>query len=164
MIHVEKANFPVSRMVELLDVSTSGYYAWVERQQAEPGPRAARRAALAEQITGFHEASDGVNGSPRILADLGDAGEVVSRRTVAKIMAQEGIQGISPRPWTPATTIADDRPHSIPDLVQRQFDTGQLNRVWTSDIERHEALLNRAVVKGHGLPLVAAGGVKLRAV
>ncbi len=134
MIHAEKATFPVTRMCELLDVSTSGYYAWVERQQAEPGPRAARRAALAEQITAFHEASDGVNGSPRILADLREVGEVVSRKTVAKIMREQGIQGISPRPWTPATTIADDSPHSIPDLVQRQFDTGQLNQVWTSDI------------------------------
>jgi transposase InsO family protein len=134
VIHAEKATFPVTRMAELLDVSTSGYYAWVERQHAEPGPRAARRAALAVQIKDFHEASDGVNGSPRILADLREAGEVVSRKTVAKIMAEQGIQGISPRPWTPATTIAGELPHSIPDLVQRQFDTGQLNRVWTSDI------------------------------
>ena len=86
MIHAEKATFPVTRMAELLDVSTSGYYAWVKRQHAEPGPRAARRAALAKQITAFHEASDGVNGSPRILADLRDAGQVVSRKTVAKIM------------------------------------------------------------------------------
>ena len=126
MIHAEKASFPVTRMTELLDVSTSGYYAWAERQRAEPGPL----AALAEQITGFHKASDGVNGAPRILADLREAGQVVSRKAVAKIMAEQGIQGISPRPWTPATTIADDRPHSIPDLVKRRFDTGELNRVW----------------------------------
>jgi putative transposase len=31
------------------------------------------------------------------------------------------------------------------------------NEVWSWDIERHEALLNRAVVKGHRLRLVAAG-------
>jgi putative transposase len=36
--------------------------------------------------------------------------------------------------------------------------------VFTWDIERHEALLNRAVVKGHRHRLVAAGRVKLRAV
>lgn len=34
---------------------------------------------------------------------------------------------------------------------------------WDADIERHEALLNRAVVEGHRLRLVAAGRVKLRA-
>ncbi len=134
MIHAEKASYPVARMVELLDVSRAGYYAWVQRQQADPGPRAARRAALAVQVKQFHEASDGVNGSPRILADLREAGEVVSRKTVAKIMREQGLRGISPRPWTPVTTITDDSPHSIPDLVARRFDTGALNRVWTSDI------------------------------
>jgi putative transposase len=30
------------------------------------------------------------------------------------------------------------------------------NQVWSWDIERHEALLNRAVVKGHGRRSVAA--------
>ena len=37
------------------------------------------------------------------------------------------------------------------------------NRVWSWDIERHEALLNRAVVKGHRHRPVAAGRLKLRA-
>lgn len=37
------------------------------------------------------------------------------------------------------------------------------NQVWSWDIERHEALLNRAVVKGHRPRLVAASRVKLRA-
>ena len=32
------------------------------------------------------------------------------------------------------------------------------NRVWSWDIERHEALSNRAVMKGHRLPVVAAAG------
>ena len=32
------------------------------------------------------------------------------------------------------------------------------NQVWTWDIERHEALSNRAVMKGHRLPVVAAAG------
>lgn len=36
-------------------------------------------------------------------------------------------------------------------------------QVFTWDIERHEALLNRAVVKGHRHRLVVAGRVKLRA-
>ena len=135
MIHAEKATHDVSRMVELLEVSRSGYYAWADRQaRGELGPRAARRADLLVKIKVAHDASDGVNGAPRILADLREAGEVVSRKTVAKLMRGSDIRGISPRPWRPVTTIADASAHAIPDLVQRRFDRGALNAVWTSDI------------------------------
>jgi transposase InsO family protein len=122
-------------MVDLLQVSRSGYYAWANRQAgSELGARAARRADLLVKIKVAHDASDGVNGAPRILADLREAGEVVSRKTVAKLMRESEIRGISPRPWRPVTTIADATAHTIPDLVQRRFDRGALNAVWTSDI------------------------------
>ena len=134
MIDAEKANHNISRMTELLAVSRSGYYAWAARKDAPPGPRAVRNAELTVKIRDFHAASDHVNGAPRILADLRDHGENVSQKTVAKIMRDNGIRGISPRPWQPVTTISDQGPHHIPDLVERRFDQGRLNLVWTSDI------------------------------
>jgi len=131
----EKANNeilpPVGRMCELLGVSRSGWYA---HRAHQPGERAARRVDLAVKIKVAHDASDGVNGAPRILADLRDAGEVVSRKTVARIMRDNGIRGISPRPWRPVTTIPDTATHHLPDLVERRFDQGHINLVWTSDI------------------------------
>jgi putative transposase len=45
-----------------------------------------------------------------------------------------------------------------PELIARRP-----NQVWSWDIERHEALSNLAVVKGHRHVLVAAGALKLRA-
>ena len=36
------------------------------------------------------------------------------------------------------------------------FAADRPDRLWVADIERHEVLLNRAVVKGHRLGLVAA--------
>jgi transposase InsO family protein len=130
----EQNEMSVSRMAALLGVSRSGYYAWAARKGTEPGQRAARRADLTVKIKVAHDASDGVNGAPRITADLREAGEVVSRKTVAKLMRDNDIRGISPRPWQPVTTIADANPHTIPDLVERRFDRGTLNVVWTSDI------------------------------
>lgn len=139
MIHTEKActegpRSTVEDMCELLEVSRSGYYDWVARQAAGPGPREQRLLDLAQKVLVAHEDSDGVYGSPRITAELREAGEVVSRKTVAKVMRANGIEGISPRSWRPVTTIVDPSPHSIPDLVQRRFDHGTLNTVWTSDI------------------------------
>jgi len=51
----------------------------------------------------------------------------------------------------------------IPDLVGRGFAPGRPDVAWCQDIERHEALSNLAVVKGHRLRSVAADWVKLRA-
>lgn len=49
------------------------------------------------------------------------------------------------------------------DLVQRDFTADRPNQLWVADIERHEALSNRAVMKGHGRQYVAADWLKLRA-
>ena len=102
----EKATLDVSRMARLLDVSRSGYYAWAQRQAAGPSPAQQRREALAVKIRNSHLDSDKVYGSPRITADLRAAGECVSAKTVAKLMRAAGIAGISPRKFTPTTTIA----------------------------------------------------------
>jgi putative transposase len=133
LMDAEKATYDVSRMATLLKVSRSGYYAWKRRDQAGPSPAQRRRQALTDKIIKFHADSDHVYGSPRILADLRDDGETVSRKTVAKLMRTNGIVGISPRGWTPVTTWPDPQT-ALPDLVGRRFDHGQLNRVWTSDI------------------------------
>ncbi|MFK5585132.1 IS3 family transposase, partial [Serinicoccus sp. LYQ131] len=135
LIHTEKATiFPIVRMCELLGVSRSGYYKWLDRQAAGHSARAQRHKDLLVKIRKFHTDSDGVNGAPRITADLREDGEVVSRKTVAKLMRRGEIRGISPRPWRPVTTLVDQVPHTIPDRVGRVFDRGALNVVWTSDI------------------------------
>ncbi len=68
------------------------------------------------------------------MADLRADGERVSRKTVAASLRRQGLAGICPRRFAPATTVVDlDAP--VPkDLVRRRFDTGVLDRVWTSDI------------------------------
>jgi len=129
-----KADFDITRMARLLEVSRSGYYDWAQRQAVGPSERQQRRVDLTVKIRAFHEASDGVYGSPRILADLREVGEVISAKTVAKLMAGAGIAGISPRKFVPTTTLAGPDPSPVPDLVKRRFDVGRLNAIWISDI------------------------------
>ncbi len=77
-------------------------------------------------------------------------------------MRELGISGVR-RSAYKVTTISDDRADRPPDLVDRKFVATRPNELWVADIERHEALLNRAVAKGHRLRLVAASRKKLRA-
>jgi putative transposase len=127
--------FSVARMARLLKVSTSGYYAWKKRGMAATvTPRQQRRADLAVKILDVHADSDGTYGSPRITSELRERGETVNEKTVAAIMAEIGIEGISPRTFKVRTTVADPTASFPPDLVRRRFDQGRLDVVWLTDI------------------------------
>ncbi len=132
-IEAEKATYGTYRMLGLLGIAKSTFYDWGEAVRRPPSQRDQRREELAAAVVQAHEGSNGVYGAPRIHADLHDAGHAVARKTVAKIMRELRIQGISPRPWR-VTTIPESAAMAHPDLVERVFDTGELDRVWISDI------------------------------
>jgi putative transposase len=134
VIEAEKATYTVKRMCELLEVSRSGYYKWRKSRDSEPTPAQRRRAEVDAKVAEFHAASDGVYGAPRILADLRADGERVSRKTVAASLRRQRLAGISPRRFSPATTVVNLDAAAPKDLVGRRIDTGELDRVWSSDI------------------------------
>ena len=146
-------------MCRMLEVSTSGFYAWVKRS---PSARATSDAALIERVRAIHERSRGTYGVPRVHAELKAEDTHVGRKRVARLMRQAGLAGASRRKgcWTTRRN-RDARP--APDLVQREFAAQGPDRLWVADIERHEALSNRAVMKGHRRRLVAASRPKLGA-
>jgi transposase InsO family protein len=72
-------------------------------------------------------------------------------------MRELGIRGVSRCRKRVFTTRSDPEAGRPPDLVKRDFTAAQPNGLWVTDLERHEAFLNPAVMKGHRLRLVAAG-------
>jgi len=129
-MHAEKSDFTIIRMARLLGVSRSGYYAWTKRP---PSARAVRSERIEAKIAWFHGESDEVSGTPRILADLREDGEIISRKTVAKTMRRLGLRGVCPKRWK-TTTVTDAGDTYPPDAVKRRWDTGALNTVWIGDI------------------------------
>jgi putative transposase len=85
-----------------------------------------------------------------------------SAGSVDRAMTTLGLVGVR-RDKGIRTTIPAPDGIRASDLLDRDFTAPAPNRVWVTDFERHEALLNRAVVRGHRLRSVAADRVKLRA-
>ena len=90
-IAVQRAEhgIPHATACRALGVSPAWFYKW---RDGDASPRRARRAQLAAEIRRLFAAHRGRYGSPRITADLHEAGWRVSKNTVAKIMAEQRLQ------------------------------------------------------------------------
>ena len=124
-----RARYPIAVMCRVLDVSASGYYAWVKRP---PSERAVTDAALTAKIRAAHATSNGTYGAPRLQIDLAEAGMRISRKRVARLMRNAGLVGVSRRKSI-VTTIRDGG-RQAPDLVDRDFTADRPNLLWVADI------------------------------
>ena len=116
-IDAQKANYPVTRMCEWMDVSTSGFYEWRGRPDSAAAKRQEELKTLIEYV--FAD-SDGTYGYRRVQAELARMGVQAGEELVRRLMRQLGLVPCQPRPWRPVTTIAGDA-EAIPDLVGRDF-------------------------------------------
>jgi putative transposase len=125
-----RAQHRIATMSRVLGVSASGYYAW----RARPASRRAQQdGVLLRQIRTAHAASRETYGVPRIWHELREAGVVVGRDRVARLMRIAGLRGVSRRRFV-ATTVRDERARPAPDLVERQFEAKAANQLWVADI------------------------------
>jgi putative transposase len=94
--------------------------------------RVARRAALAAEIGRLFAAHRGTYGSPRITADLREAGWRVSENTVAALMREQGLAARRKKKRK-ATTRPGKGRWRAPDLVRRDFPAQKINQKWYGD-------------------------------
>lgn len=117
-------------MCRLLDVSTSGYYAWLKRA---PSARSVANLELSQKIDEVHKQSDGTYGSPRIHAELQATGRRIGRNRVARLMKEADIEGVSRRRGA-KTTVRSEEARPAPDLVDRDFTAKGPDQLWVADI------------------------------
>ena len=129
-IKAEKENYPVVVLCRVMNVATSGFYAWLKRGKSEYAKRDER---LLDKIKQFHRASKGRYGSPRIYDDLRIEGERVGKKRVERLMRDNGIVGKRRRKFT-CTTNSNHGKKVAPNLLKQQFDVDRPDAVWASDI------------------------------
>jgi transposase InsO family protein len=120
---------PHATACRALGVSPAWFYKW---RDGDASPRRARRAQLTAEIRRLFAAHRGRYGSPRITADLREAGWRVSENTVAKIMAEQRLVARHQRKRRGGTRPGRGR-WRAPDLIGRRFAARQVNRKWYGD-------------------------------
>jgi transposase InsO family protein len=114
----------------ILGVSVSWLYKWLDRP---PTGRSRRRSELDAEVRRMFTASKRTYGSPRIHADLVEAGWTVSVNTVADSMSRQGLQGLK-RKHPAGLTRQDRKAPTFPDLLRRDFTASAPNQKWCGDM------------------------------
>jgi len=128
---VNQATHSVGKMCRVLQVSRSGFYAWLGRPMCQ---RRRFDLVLTGKIAAIHRRSRDTYGSPNIRAELADDhGICVSRKRVARLMRAAGIKGATLRKFV-VTTTSDPQAQKPVDLVERQFYATAPDRLWVADI------------------------------
>ena len=116
-------------MCRVLNVSRSGFYAWLHKPLSD---RAIEDQRLLVLVRASYAASSGVYGAPRVFLDLREAGETCGKHRVARIMRDNKIKAL--RGYKAPRTIAG-RPSIIaPNRLQRAFTVERPDYAWVTDI------------------------------
>ena len=144
-IREHKQIYKLTRLCELLDVSSSGYYDWLDRPESN---RSRENKLLTVKIRRSHQQSNKIYGSPRIHEDLIAEGETCSVNRVARLMKEADIESKMARKFV-VTTDSRNTSQPAPDLLKRRFSVDKHNEAWVSDttfIATREGWLYLAII------------------
>jgi len=125
-----RLKYPLSLLSRILDVSASGYYAWVDRPLSV-WAQAERRLEI--EIKAAHKRTRQSYGAERLQHDLADHGIRVGVCRIKRIRKKLGLRCKQKRKFR----ITTDSRHSLPvaeNLLGQQFQASEPNQVWVSDI------------------------------
>jgi putative transposase len=126
-----RAEYPVTIMCDVLEVSPAGYYAWRARPESR---RSVANRALLDDIKRVHRDNHGCYGSPRIHRELEAQGRGTSRGRIERLMRRHGIRAIMARPRRARTTDSCHDLPIAPNLLDRNFTAEAPNQIWLADI------------------------------
>ena len=117
-------------LCDVLQVERSGFYAWRSRKESK---RTMRDRVLTVQVRAAFEEAKETYGSPRLYRHLRRQDVAIGRHRVARLMRQEGLCARRRGKFV-ATTDSQHCLRTPPNLLKRQFQTEEANRVWAADV------------------------------
>ena len=141
-----RQSYPIRRLCQVIEVSVSGYYAWLKRK---PSQREQANAGLCQQIVAIHARSRQTYGYLRVHAELRAAGERVGKHRVARLMAHLALRTKGHRRFR-VTTQPNAQHRRAPNRLGGDFRATQLNQKWVADITyipTHEGWLYLAAIQ-----------------
>ena len=129
-IKTHRSTFVVKKMCQVLSVSRSGYYDWSQRPASK---RDKENKVLVREIRAIFKESRETYGSPRIAAELHERGYACSRLRTARLMRMNGIHAKTKKKYK-VTTNSEHNYSVAPNLLNQDFWTNAVNRIWVGDI------------------------------
>lgn len=120
------------KMCKVLEVSTSGYYKWIEEKEDRKSKHE-EKEKLDQLIRQCFIESLETYGSPRITLELKARGIPVCERTIGKRMKEMELRATPKTPYV-VTTDSNHKYPIYPNLLERQFMVDTPNTVWVTDI------------------------------
>ena len=117
-------------MCDILKISRSRYYAWRLNPTTN---KAEEDAVLTEKIKAEFNKERQLCGTRVIKNRLEQRGTLISRKRIARLLHEAGLKRRTNRKFK----VTTDSKHSLykaPNLLQRQFNPAEPNRVWAGDI------------------------------
>jgi putative transposase len=125
-----RLDYPVETMARVLDVSRSGFYAWLDRP---PSPHALEDERLKVAIAAAHVKTRQTYGAKRLQVELNAEGFAVGRDRVARLRRDMGIRCRQKRKFK-ATTNSDHELSVADNLLEQTFTAQGPDEVWHTDI------------------------------
>jgi len=125
-----RLHYPASLISRILRVSTSGFYAWLDRPLSK---WAWEEARLEVEIRAAHKRTRQTYGAERLQRDLAEHGIQVGICRIKRIRGKLGIHCKQKRKFK-ATTDSRHRLPVAENILKQQFKVYQPDTVWVSDI------------------------------
>jgi putative transposase len=131
-IDAAKAEFPIQRLCQVLEVSESGYFAWRSRPACQ---RQRDDLVLLAHVRSAFRESKGTYGSPRMTRELQDQGLPIGRRRTARLMRRYGMRALARQKRRFKRTTDSHQAFPVaPKLIEQDFSADRPNQKWNADI------------------------------